>query len=79
MSEDELMAMEEIAWPDGSVAKLCAEVRRLRGLISRVDDRNEGLHAYGVTMCPWCTWMGKFDMREHSPDCPAFTVDGEVK
>jgi len=65
--------------------RLRRDNERLRGLLASMDDRNEGLYAYGIRFCPWCSWMNdgpgftQMGMDEHSPKCPAFTPDGAVR
>jgi hypothetical protein len=51
---------------------LLAEVRRLRGLIKRVEEVDND---FGTMFCPWCVGCAK----DHAADCPAFTPDGDVR
>lgn len=62
------------------VPALVAEVRRLRGLIRRVEYRGSSGSAYWYRACSWCSATSS-DGRDppHDDDCPAFTPEGEVK
>jgi hypothetical protein len=68
------------------VPRMAKEIRRLRGLIKRVEWERQGDPHW--TACPWgCIVATNWDWDEtsanhgyrHEPDCLAFTPTGEVK
>jgi hypothetical protein len=61
--------MQFVHMPD--VRALVAEVRRLRGLIKRVEEVDND---FGTMFCPWCGYG-----KPHAGNCPAFTPDGGVR
>ncbi len=89
MTEQELAAIEaraELAhecWPEhthhyklGTDTKaLIAEVRRLRGLVARV----EWINVEGDNGCPWCAAWEFEKPQRHMPSCPAFSAPGVVR
>lgn len=67
---------------------LLAEVERLRGLLKKAADDNEGaVSGHCCLNCPWCDgenlpYGGKHANGycfEHAADCPAFNPDGTLR
>lgn len=58
------------------MARLRAEVERLRGLVAEAEWVSGG-YMMGLPSCPWCSYPVKED--GHSPLCPAFSARGEVR
>lgn len=57
------------------IPALLAEVERLRGLIRKTEQLEDG-HLLGVYKCLYCA---RADGEPHKNYCDAFTPDGEVK
>ena len=91
--EKALLDVRGIGWDGGprvlrsifdATPKLVAEVRRLRKLVKDAEwfPGVGGLESeHG---CPWCESDGFYSSSKtghgkHFPECPAFTVDGEVR
>jgi hypothetical protein len=73
---------ERVQCIDVDLPALVAEVRRLRGVIALVQDRNEYLRSHGRDGCPWCGGDVNNDHDDGSRTgypCPAFMPDGAVR
>lgn len=84
MTADELEAVRKRVWHDSKRyqttdraerALLLAEVDRLRALVKEAEFKAEGGH-WDEAVCPWCDANS---FRKHTPQCPAFTENGDVR
>lgn len=90
MTEDEIKATEDTREPFGGLTfdallarchALVAEVRRLRGLVAKVEWAG-ALPDEFFRGCPWCgveLEQHPSNAKQHRAECPAFHPDGAVR
>lgn len=79
MTDAELEAIEA-DFRHTPTSMLVAEVRRLRGLVKRVEYRGSSGPAWWYTVCSWCSACSSDGSKPpHDADCPAFTESGAVR